>query len=159
MDEILTQWNNAAKTYFVTQEASDDAAFNQAVVKERFSSLSGKKVLDAGCGYGAFTSYFQRIGADVLGCDGSEEMLVIAKEQYPDCKFDLVDLQERLPYQNEQFDLVFCNQVLMDLADIQGLFGEFSRILKTAGILYFLFEFGGPKSFYTCSYGGTLCLQ
>lgn len=137
MDEILSQWDNAAKIYLSTQEASTNAKINEVIVKNRFSDLSGKVVLDAGCGYGVFTDYFMHIGADAIGCDGSTEMLKIAKGKYPACEFHLVDMQKKFPYCDDQFDVVFCNQVLMDIPEIQPLFNEFSRITKDGGTLFF----------------------
>lgn len=137
MDEILSQWDDAAEIYLSTQEASANVKINEEVVKNRFSDLSGKAVLDAGCGYGVFTDYFTHVGADVIGCDGSGEMLRIAKEKYPACEFQLVDMQKKLPYCDDQFDIVFCNQVLMDIPEVQTLFSEFSRITRENGILFF----------------------
>jgi SAM-dependent methyltransferase len=104
---------------------------------DRFSDLSGLEVLDVGCGYGVYTDDFRRAGAWVTGCDGSPAMLKRARMLYPDCSFELVDLLGPLPYDDGRFDLVFCNQVLMDLPDITGLFREFERVVKAAGTLYF----------------------
>lgn len=109
---------------------------NKVVVEGRFTDLQGNAVLNAGCGYGVYTDYFKRIGADVIGCDGSVKMLEIAKKSYPACAFDLVDLQAQLPYCDHLFDVVFCNQVLMDISNIEGLLTEFSRITKENGVLF-----------------------
>ena len=111
MDQILSQWDNAAEIYLSTQEASADAKINEEAVMQ--------------------------VGADAIGCDGSNEMLRIAREKYPACEFNLVDMQKKLPYSDDQFDVVFCNQVLMDIPEVQTLFGEFSRVTKENGILFF----------------------
>ncbi|ADN35503.1 Methyltransferase type 11 [Methanolacinia petrolearia DSM 11571] len=56
-------------------------------------------------------------------------MLKMAKEKYLEIKFDLLDLEEELPYSDEQFDIIFCNQVLMDLKNISSTIANFSRVL------------------------------
>ena len=136
MDRILTQWEQAAEAYWQTQMQSEDARRNWETVEARFSDLSGAEVLDVGCGYGVYTDYFCQIGARAVGCDGSPAMLERAATLYPNCTFDLVDLLDPLPYDSGRFDLVFCNQVLMDLPAVDGLFREFTRILKEKGTLY-----------------------
>lgn len=137
MDQILTQWNRAADAYWETQAQSRDAAWNRAIVAARFPDLSGLEVLDVGCGYGIYTDAFRRTGAHAVGCDGAPAMLERARMLYPDCTFDLVDLLGPLPYGAGRFDLVFCNQVLMDMPDITGLFREFARVVRENGTLYF----------------------
>lgn len=76
MKNIVEQWNKAAQKYTEDQEHSEYAESNKQIVKKRFQDLSGLRVLDLGCGYGYYTDYFQSIGADVLGVDGSANMNV-----------------------------------------------------------------------------------
>lgn len=94
-------------------------------------------MLDLGCGYGVYTDYFQRIGADVLGVDGSANMIDIACTRYRNCSFEICDITESFPFANESFDLIFCNQVLMDIENIEEVFSECYRILKPGGIFYY----------------------
>lgn len=71
------------------------------------------------------------------GCDGSAVMVSIAQQKYPLVQFDVVDLQEHLPYQNQEFDVVFCNLVLMDIEKIETSIAEMARVLKTGGMFIF----------------------
>ena len=137
MKKLLEQWDKAAKMYTKDQEQSDFVESNKQIVKARFKELSDKKVLDLGCGYGYYTNYFQNIGADVLGVDGSINMIGIARSRYKNCNFEICDITERLPYENETFDLLFCNQVLMDVDNIEKVISECYRTLKPNGIFYF----------------------
>lgn len=132
----LQQWEDAAKEYRRVQESSSFSAQNMAVVERRFCGFCGR-VLDAGCGYGQYTGWFARQGAQVTGCDGAAAMLEFAREGQPECRFDLADLTGTLPYPDGMFDLVFCNQVLMDLPKIDRTMEEFARILKPGGRLWF----------------------
>ena len=136
MDQNLKNWDLAAERYQAVQAENRDSDNNEKLVQGRFQTLRGKRVLDVGCGYGQYTDYFRRIGAEVIGCDGAPSMLALARAAYPDCRFDQVDLMDRLPYEDGGFDLLFCNQVLMDLPVLEGLFGEFFRVLSSGGTLY-----------------------
>ena len=111
----IEQWNQAAGAYAKEQEQSAFSDMNKAIVKARFPKLSGEKVLDLGCGYGYYTDYFRSIGGDVIGVDGSPAMIEIAKEKYPDSAFAVADITGKLPFEDGAFDIVFCNQVLMDI--------------------------------------------
>lgn len=137
MKKLVDQWNKAAEKYTKDQEQSDFVESNKQIVKARFKDMTGQKVLDLGCGYGYYTDYFQNIGAEVIGVDGSENMIDIARSHYEDCNFAVCDITENFPYVNESFDLVFCNQVLMDVENIEKVFSECYRVLKPNGIFYY----------------------
>jgi 2-polyprenyl-3-methyl-5-hydroxy-6-metoxy-1,4-benzoquinol methylase len=77
--------------------------------------LSGKTVLDAGCGIGLMSELFSVLGAKVWGIDGSPVAIENAKYRAPDGAFStgsIVDfsLQRR-------FDLVYCADVLYHVVD------------------------------------------
>ena len=130
MNDIINQWNNVALKYTVGQEDSEYAESNKRVVKSRFSHLNGEKILDIGCGYGFYTDYFRSIGAKAIGIDGSEKMIEIAMDRYPLSEFHVMDITTQLAFESNQFDMVFSNQVLMDVENIDFVFSECKRILK-----------------------------
>ncbi len=134
--EHINEWNSAAMEYANSQQSSPFAKQNMEVVAERFHSLQDKKVLDLGCGFGNYTEYFSSIGADTIGCDGSVQMIKIAKEKYPKCSFSIVDIEKGFPFNENSFDMVFCNQVLMDIEEIDKTIAETARVLKKGGIFY-----------------------
>ena len=88
-DTIIQQWNQAAQSFTDGQECSAFAELNKTFVKQRFRKLNGEKVLDLGCGYGWYTDYFSRIGGNVVGIDGAEAMLDIARNRSPAGSFFL----------------------------------------------------------------------
>jgi len=137
MSNIIEQWNNAAEKYAADQERSEYVESNKFVVMNRFKDLSGQKVLDLGCGYGNYAEYFRSIGAKTTGIDGSINLLNIARDKYPDVTFVLADLTKPIPLADGSFDLVFCNQVLMDIENIESVFAEIKRLLKPNGIFYY----------------------
>ncbi|MBR6185990.1 MAG: class I SAM-dependent methyltransferase [Clostridia bacterium] len=137
MHDILKQWEQAAGQFAADQEGSEYADANKSVVRHRFQRFNGESVLDLGCGYGYYTDYFDGIGARTVGIDGAEAMIRIARERYPNSAFALADLADPLPFEDASFDLIFCNQVLMDVEGIEDIFHECRRVLKNRGILYY----------------------
>ena len=134
---VLNQWDLAANHYQEAQEQSDLVKSNRQVVFNWFSALNGEKVLDLGCGYGFYTNYFSQIGGETVGVDGSAKMLELAQENYPKCRFCHADLEESLPWPDNEYDIVFCNQVLMDLKEAKWVMQECYRVLKPGGIFYY----------------------
>lgn len=134
--ENINLWDKAAKLYFLKQEKSEYVNANKETVKKRFPHLNGEKILDLGCGYGVYTDYFRSVGANSLGCDGSKRMISIARKNYPHSHFDQVNIDNGLPYADNSFDIVFCNQVLMDIENLNGTVNEIHRITKPCAIFY-----------------------
>ena len=136
-ETTIQQWNTAAQSFADIQEHSVFAELNKTIVKQRFKKLKGEKVLDLGCGYGWYSDYFRSIGGNVVGIDGAGAMIDIARKRYPDGSFSLADITRPLPFASGSFDLVFCNQVLMDIETVDPVFSECSRLLKPGGVFWY----------------------
>lgn len=134
---IITEWDCAAAKYMEQQEQSFFVSINKQIIMKRFPQLNNQNILDLGCGYGVYTNYFRTVNVNAIGIDGSKEMLRLAREQYPDCHFQFADLSQPLPFSDNSFDLIFCNQVLMDIENIDLVFSECQRILEKDGIFYY----------------------
>lgn len=93
------------------------------------------RVLDLGCGHGALTYRFLSIpGINLTGVDLSPAMIDLAKKAHPNADF-LVDDIEALSFEENIFDVVFCNGVLHHLPCLDMGLKEVRRILKPGGIL------------------------
>ncbi len=134
MNNIIKQWNDAALKYTWAQENSEYVQINKNTVKSRFHCFNGEKILDLGCGYGFYTDYFGSIGANAVGVDGSEKMIEIARKQYPLSDFRIMDITKPLEFEKNNFDIVFSNQVLMDVENIDFVLSECKRVLKSGGL-------------------------
>jgi len=94
---------NAPKDHFsvyITSE-SDWKRINEAH-QEHFKKIKGR-VLDAGCGYGRNSIYFE----DYVGVDFSPDFIELAKEKFPDKEFMVANLKS-LPFKDKEFDWAFC---------------------------------------------------
>jgi SAM-dependent methyltransferase len=106
-----------------------------------------QKILDVGCGFGRNLKAFLDYGLDVYGFDGSRELLKIAQLQAPKAKLQLLDLREKLPYEDNFFDGIWARNSLHHLEpqDLLRALSELKRILKPNGIIFIEWKKGqGP---------------
>ncbi|MFD5879200.1 methyltransferase domain-containing protein [Streptomyces yangpuensis] len=153
--------------------ANDYDAFAEAYVAENESSLvnahyerpamlalagdvTGRRILDAGCGAGALTAALRDRGADVTGLDVSAAMLALARRRLgDDVALHRVDLRDRLPFPDGEFDDVIASLVLHYLEDWGPTLAELRRVLRPGGRLiasvdhpFVAYTFGDPRPDY-----------
>lgn len=103
--------------------------------------LTGKKVLDFGCGSGRDTKYFLESGFDVTATDGSEELCKSASAytgiQVKHMLFQ--DLNEADCYDG----IWACSSILhLSKDELRIVINKMSRALKLNGIIYTSFKYG-----------------
>ena len=100
-----------------------------------------KRVLDAGCGTGIFSTIFGGKGAEeVIGIDISRGSLRTAESLRDGFKLENIELQQtdmlRLPFRNEVFDIVWAWGTVHHTEDPKKAMEELIRVLKKDGILF-----------------------
>ena len=108
--------------------------FEKAYLFNMLGDIKGKKALDAGCGDGRLSEQLMKFGADVSGCDVSEEMIKICNKKFIGKDFIVADV-ENMPYPDESFDLIVSTFVIVHLDFLEDFFDECFRILKPEGTL------------------------
>lgn len=104
-------------------------------------SLSGKKILDFGCGSGRDTKYFIEAGFDVDAIDGSEELCKSASA------YTGIDVKQML-FQEldavEQYDGIWaCSSILhLSKDELKSVFEKMVRALYSNGVIYTSFKYG-----------------
>ena len=104
--------------------------------------LSGRRVLDLGCGAGQLTLHLARSGAsEVLGIDVSERMLGLARTEraHPRVTY-LRQSMEETDFPPARFDLVVSSLAFHYVRDYRGLVGRIGRWLAPGGVLVFSTE-------------------
>lgn len=101
------------------------------------TSLTGKFVLDLGCGNGYDLTQLKLRGAVIFGIDASEEMVRIAEQNNPDGTIK-VGFFDNIPFADNMFDLVISKWALQTASHIDPIYHEVSRVLKKDGELIYL---------------------
>lgn len=105
-----------------------------------FKEISNNKrmrILDVGCGTGAYDRVLANMGHEVIGIDYSEYAIykAVEKSKGKDIQY-LISAVPYLPFKNESFDLVICIGVLQYVENEQAVICEIKRVLKNnEGIL------------------------
>lgn len=99
---------------------------------------AGKKILDLGCGDGCFLANATRQfpGLKPAGLDLSPGQLQKARARMPQGQFLNASLGTKLPFPDQEFDFVYCAEVIEHLFDTDLFFKEAHRVLKPGGYLY-----------------------
>ncbi|MEW6128865.1 MAG: methyltransferase domain-containing protein [Acidobacteriota bacterium] len=100
---------------------------------------ANERILDVGCGTGQLTKAIAETGATVIGIDKSAEMIVTAKNNYPEIEFLVADATD-FSF-NEPFDAIFSNAALHWVKRAEDAVTCIARALKPKGRL--VAEFGG----------------
>lgn len=100
--------------------------------------FEGKKCFDAGCGNGRGTLFMLMNGAaHVTAFDFSEKNTESTRKFVKEFGFNNVSVQqgtlEHIPFEDETFDFVWCNGVIMHTDHPNRCLSEIARILKTGG--------------------------
>jgi len=96
-------WGARAADWVEFQESQVASLYDDVI--ERLSIGRGTRLLDAGCGAGAFAERAARAGADVSGLDASPELIAYAHRRVPSASFVVGEL-EALPYPSGSFGIV-----------------------------------------------------
>ncbi|GAA2135711.1 class I SAM-dependent methyltransferase [Actinomadura napierensis] len=98
--------------------------------------VTGRRILDAGCGSGPLTAALRDRGAIVTGIDASAGMLALARKRLGDgAALHVADLKDPLPFDDGAFDDVVASLVLHYLEDWGPTLAETRRVLRPGGRL------------------------
>ena len=95
--------------------------------------LTGKEMLDLGCGTGGYSNYFFQFAKKLIAYDFTRPEGLNPKIEF------VPQTAGRLPFEDGQFEFVFCASVIEHVKDPQSLLSEMSRVLKKGGRAYVSF--------------------
>ena len=92
----------------------------------------GSRALDVATGTGDLALALRGAGADVVGCDFSEEMLEHARRKAPGVPFEWADALD-LPYEDDSFDAATVGFGARNFSDLAKGLSEMARVVKPGG--------------------------
>ena len=130
------------------KESNANDLFEIPTLFSLLPDLTGKRVLDLGCGYGEHCISFIQKGADrVVGIDISEKMLEVAKAENSNLKIEyrLMPIED-IDQITEKFDVVISSLALHYVEDFEGVVRNVNCLLTPGG----KFIFSQEHPFNTC---------
>lgn len=98
-------------------------------------------ILELGSGVGRDAIYFANHGHEIIATDGSEVAINQNKQLRPhrNVQFSTLDIRQPLPYDQEQFDVVYSNLALHYFSDekTREIISGIGRVLRVGGLFIF----------------------
>lgn len=130
---------------------------------DRVAPLSGKKVLDVGCGGGILSESMAFRGARVTGIDMGETPLKVARlhamESGVDVDYQLISAEEMAQQHPGEFDIVTCMEMLEHVPDPGSTIAACSTLLKPGGRAFFSTINRNPKAYLFAIIGAEYVLN
>lgn len=131
------------------------------------ASITGKKVLDVGCGGGILSESMARRGAEVTGIDMGEKPIKIAKLHALEAgvevnykKISAEELADSISADPEQqFDVITCLEMLEHVPDPASIINACTRMLKPGGHLFLSTINRNPKAYMLAIIGAEYVLN
>ncbi|MGB5277682.1 MAG: bifunctional 2-polyprenyl-6-hydroxyphenol methylase/3-demethylubiquinol 3-O-methyltransferase UbiG [Gammaproteobacteria bacterium] len=115
------------------------------------SPLSGKRVLDVGCGGGILSESMAQCGAVVTGTDMGKAPLSVARlhamESELDIDYQQITVEELAASHADTFDIITCMELLEHVPDPFSVIKACTQMVKAGGSIYFSTINRNPKSY------------
>ncbi|MCZ2498242.1 bifunctional 2-polyprenyl-6-hydroxyphenol methylase/3-demethylubiquinol 3-O-methyltransferase UbiG [Xylophilus sp. Kf1] len=131
---------------------------------ESLVPMTGKKVVDIGCGGGILADAMAWRGADVLGIDLAEKSLKVAKLHAleagtPNVQYRTISAEALAAEQPGSFDVVTCMEMLEHVPDPASVVRACAALVKPGGWVFFSTINRNAKSFVMAIVGAEYLLR
>jgi 2-polyprenyl-6-hydroxyphenyl methylase/3-demethylubiquinone-9 3-methyltransferase len=130
---------------------------------EQLAGLSGKRVVDVGCGGGILAESMAGQGAEVTGIDLSDKALKVAKlhllESGRQVEYLSISAEHLAEERAESYDVVTCMEMLEHVPDPASVVAACARLCKPDGWLFFSTLNRNPKSYLFAIVGAEYILN
>jgi len=132
----VQNWADASKTYLNFHNSPPDKLRRELVdpILVRLIDPAGKYILDLGCGEGYFARLLKSKNAGMItGVDVAQGLVQEARRKDPQGDYRVYDVTRDETFEDNKFDVVICNMVLMDISDLNLAFRKIASFLKIGG--------------------------
>lgn len=130
---------------------------------DALANLSGKRVLDVGCGGGILSESMYFKGADTIGIDLGEKALNVAKlhqlESGAKVDYQLISVEQIAVMQPASFDVVTCMEMLEHVPDPASVVAACAKLVKPGGSVFFSTINRNPKAYLFAVIGAEYLLN
>ena len=130
---------------------------------DRIATLSGKTVLDVGCGGGILAESMAKRGARVTGIDLAEKPLKVAQlhllESGLQVDYRMIAAEELARDAPHRFDIVTCMEMLEHVPDPGATVKACAELVKPGGHVFFATLNRNPKSYLFAIIGAEYLLK
>ncbi len=130
---------------------------------ESLAGISGRTVLDVGCGGGILSEGMAKMNAVVTGIDLSDKALQVAKlhllESGSKVDYRKVDVETLAMEQPQSFDVVTCLEMLEHVPDPGSVISACATLVKPGGWVFFSTLNRNPKSYLFAIIGAEYVLN
>ncbi len=127
------------------------------------AGITGKKILDVGCGGGILSESMAIRGAEVMGIDMAEKSLKVAKlhllETGNKVNYRKVPVEELAAEMPGQFDVVTCMEMLEHVPEPASIIKACFDLVKPGGHVFFSTINRNPKSYLFAIIGAEYVLN
>lgn len=129
--EIAGHFNRAADDEEHYPSSIDPRIYHVRLLLEHFGDLSGRRVLDAGCGKGRFARVLldENPRASLFTLDLAEAMLRYVPPEMARCAASIT----AIPFASASFDCAYATESLEHAIDIEAAVAELCRVVKPGG--------------------------
>lgn len=103
--------------------------------------ITGRSILDIGCGGGILSESMAKIGAEVTGIDLAEQVLQVAKLHALDAEvnvdYRLISAEEYASAHPDKHDIVTCMEMLEHVPNPQAIISAAAYAAKPGGYVFF----------------------
>jgi ubiquinone/menaquinone biosynthesis C-methylase UbiE len=151
---IKSAYNTWANSYDKDINLTSD--LDAEIIRNEFTDKKFDSILEVGCGTGKNTIFLTEVSNHLTAIDFSPNMISKAKEKIEtnNITFLLADITKKWLIEENHYNLVTFNLILEHIENLDSIFGEAKRCLRTKGIVFInelhpFRQYEGKKAIYT----------